>query len=354
MIFWLGAHVVLVSGLDEPIRYYSRDSVPSPALVRPPALRRGDTVALVAPASNLFEEAKLQYACQWLTKVGLKFKVGKHIFDSYSDMAGQDAERADDLHAMWADPAVSAIIPVCGGNGTARLLPLLDMALIASRPLLLVGYSDITALHLAIHQQSGLVTFYGPMACSFYRSNYTYRYWLKAVMSRRPIGLVTDPVPAEPWDPKYPPCRVVIAPGRARGRLTGGCMTVVHQLIGTPYQIDTAGKIVFLEDLLEEPHTIDRFLTHMLLTGKLADAAGIIVGECVDCKPGDSLHKVRTLNSSLERVLKERLGGLGIPVVYGMRLGHGVDQITLPLGITSSLQAEAGNVVFKIEESAAR
>jgi muramoyltetrapeptide carboxypeptidase len=326
----------------------------SPALVRPAALRKGDTVGLVAPGSTLFEEARLEYACQWLRKVGLKYKVGKHVFDSYSDMAGSDAARTDDLHAMWADPEVTAVIPVCGGNGTARLLPLLDLALLADNPKLFVGYSDITALHIAIHQRTGLITFYGPMACSFYKSNYTYQSWRKAVMSSRAIGLVSDPVPAAPWDPKYPPCRVIIAPGHAQGRLTGGCMTVLRQLTGTPFALETAGKIVFLEDLMEEPHSIDRFLSQMLLAGKLADAAGIIVGECVDCKPGDSHHKVLALNCSLESVLRERLGGLGIPVVYGLRLGHGIDQITLPLGVMASLQAEAGTVSFKIEESAAR
>ncbi len=322
-------------------------------IIKPRALRKGDTVGIIAPASPLFEEGEIEFTYQWLQKLGLKWKVGKHLFEKYSDFAGSDEARLEDLMTMWCDAEVDAIIPLRGGNGAARLLPLLDFELIAKNPKLFVGYSDITALLVPIHQRTGLVCFYGPMATSFFKTSYTYRYWMKAVMSNRPIGVVTDPIADRVWAPKYPPHRLVIAEGKAKARLTGGCMTVVRQLMGTPFEMETEGKIVFLEDLNEEPHQIDRFIAQLLLGGKLQKAAGIMIAECINCKPGNSHRHVLPLNYSVEAMLRERLGNLGIPVVYGMRFGHGEDQITLPLGAMASLEATKTGVRFKIEEHAA-
>jgi muramoyltetrapeptide carboxypeptidase len=322
-------------------------------IVKPRALRKGDTIGIIAPASPLFEHGDIEFMYQWLQKLGLRYKLGKHIFETYSDLAGTDEARLEDLHTMWADPDVAAIVPIRGGNGAARLLPHLDFELIRKNPKLFIGYSDITALHIPIHQRTGLVTFYGPMAASFYKANYTYHYFVKAVMSNKPIGLIVDPVPNEVWNPKYPPCRLVIAEGKTKARLTGGCMTLIRQLMGTPYEIDTRGKILFLEDLEEEPHSIDRYLSQLLLAGKLQQAAGIMIAECINCKPGDSNRNSFHLNYSVESVLRERLGNLGIPVVYGMRFGHGNDQATMPLGVMATLEARQNKVRFKIEENAA-
>lgn len=326
----------------------------TPPLVKPRALRKGDTVGIIAPSSPMFEEGEIEFAFQWLTKIGLKYKVGQHIFKTYSDYAGQDEARAEDFHTVWSDPDVDAIVPLRGGNGAARILPLLDFELIKSNPKLFVGYSDITALHVPIHQRTGLVTFYGPMSASFFKSSYSYHYFTKAVMSTRALGLIGDPVPNEAWSPVYPPPRLIIAEGKARGRLTGGCLTLVRQLEGTPYALDTKGKLLFLEDLEEEPHAIDRILSQLLLSGKLQQAAGILIAECVACKPGDSHRNALPLNYSVERVLRERLGNLGIPVVYGLRFGHGKDQFTVPYGVSAVLEASRSKVRFRIEESACR
>lgn len=330
----------------------SRTAVDSTPLVKPRALRRGDTIGIIAPSSPLFEEGEIEFAFQWLHKIGLKYKIGKHVFKSYSDYAGADEARAEDFHEIWSDPDVDAVVPLRGGNGAARILPLLDFELIRTQPKLFVGYSDITALHVPIHQRTGLITFYGPMAASFYKSSYSYHYFVKAVMSTRAIGLVTDPVPNEVWSPQYPPPRMIIAEGKAKGRLNGGCMTLIRQLEGTAYALDTRNKIVFLEDLEEEPHSVDRFLSQLLLAGKLQQAAGIMVAECISCKPGDSNRNSLPLNYSVERVLKERLGNLGIPVVYGLRFGHGKDQFTVPYGVNATLEASRSRVRLKIEGSA--
>lgn len=327
-------------------------TIAAPKLIKPRALRKGDTVGIIAPASPLFEESEIEFTYQWLQKLGLKWKVGKHFFQKYSDQAGTEEARVEDFMTMWCDPDIAGVLPIRGGNGAAKLLPLIDFEMLAKHPKVFVGYSDITALLVPIHQRTGLICFYGPTAAAFYKAGYTYHYWTKAVMSNRPIGIVTDPIPEKVWHPSYPPTRVVISEGIARARLTGGCMTVLKELIGSPFELDVEGKIVFLEDLHEEPHQIDRYITQMLLTGRLQKAAGILVAECINCKPGDSRRRRLSLNYSVESVLRDRLGNLGIPVVYGMRFGHGEDQLTLPLGAMATLDARHHRVRFKIDESA--
>lgn len=332
-----------------------KNGMPTPSsnsIIKPKHLVKGDTVGIVAPASPLENESEIEYTYQWLKKIGLKYKVGKHLFDSYSDFAGSDENRIADFNAMWADPEVKAVMPMRGGNGAARLLNGIDYDLIAKNPKIIVGYSDITSFLIAIHQKTGLVTFHGPMMGGFFEGSYTYHNYLKAVMNNKPIGVVTDKEEKELWNPEGPPTRFVIAKGKARGRLTGGCMTLIRQLMGTPYEIDTEGKILFLEDLDAEPHEIDRMLYQLHLAGKLEKAAGIVVGECTNCNPGGSGRNSFPLNFSLDRILEQRLSGLGIPVIYGLRFGHSKEKFTIPLGVMASIEATDNGVRFKIEESA--
>jgi muramoyltetrapeptide carboxypeptidase len=319
--------------------------------VKAKILKKGDTIGIIAPASILFEEGEIQTSFHWLRKLGLKWKLGDHLFDKYSDFAGSDLARAEDFHKLWADPEVSALMPLRGGNGSVQLLPHLDFELIKQHPKIIMGYSDITGLLLPIWQQTGLVTFHGPLLCSFYESPYTFNHFQRAVMTAKPIGLVTEPPPASPWGSQYLSSRLPITPGKARGRLAGGCLTVIRQLMGTPYEIDTEKKIVFLEDVSEEPFSIDRMLTQLLLAQKLQAAAGIIVGECVSCLPGESGRRKLSLNYSVEKVLRERLGPLGIPVVYGMHFGHGKEKFVLPIGAMANLEVTGDGARFEIEES---
>lgn len=325
---------------------------PSTSTVKARHLKKGDTVGICAPSSQLENPTELEYTYEWLKKLGLKCKLGKHFYESYSDFAGADEARLEDFHAMWADPEVKAVMPMRGGNGAARLLPRIDFDLIARNPKVICGYSDATALIVPIHQMTGLVTFHGPMMGGFFEGPYTYHNYVKAIMNNKPIGTIVDIPRKEPWNPEGPPARFVIAKGKARGRLTGGCMTVLKQMMGSRFELETEGKIVFLEDLDEEPHDIDRFLSQMLLAGKLQKAAGIIIGECVNCAPGGSKRNVFPLNFSMERVLQDRLGDLGIPVVYGMRFGHSGQKFTIPIGVLASLDVDAQGVRFKIEENA--
>ncbi|MBZ0184878.1 MAG: LD-carboxypeptidase, partial [Candidatus Obscuribacterales bacterium] len=275
-----------------------------------------------------------------------------HTFKRWSDLAGTDRQRAEDFHRMWADPEVKLILPIRGGNGSVRLLPHLDFDLIAANPKLLVGFSDITGFLIPIAQKTGLVTFHGPTAGSFFESEYTYDNFVRALMDSSSLGEVLDPEAKGEWNPDYPPCRLVIAKGKGRGRLTGGCMTLIRQLMGTPFEIETRGKILFLEDVGEEPHSIDRMVTQLKLAGKLDDLAGIVFGECVSCRPGNSRRNTLSLNYSIERMLKERFAQAEYPVVYGMRIGHSADKCTLPINITASLEIDDDLVLFKVEEPA--
>jgi muramoyltetrapeptide carboxypeptidase len=322
-------------------------------VIRPRALKKGALVGIVAPASPPFEEGDLEFSFQWLKKLGLRWKLGKHVTDRFGDLAGTDENRARDFHDMWEDPDVSAILPARGGNGSVRLLDKIDFDLIRRNPKILIGYSDITGLLIPIHQETGLITFHGATAGSFFESPYTYRYFELALMHPKPLGLITDPSVKDAWNPEYPPNRIVISAGKARGRLTGGCLSLIRQLMGTPWEIDTRDKILFIEDFQEEPHNIDRMLTQLELAGKIDDAAGIIIGECASCRPGDSKRNRIALNYSVEAMLKEKFSHLGKPVVYGMRLGHSREKFTLPLGVTAYLRADKnGAVTLKLEEPA--
>lgn len=319
--------------------------------IKPSVLKPGQTVGIIAPASPLFEEGQLQFVLHWLESLGLKYKLGQHIFAHHSDYAGTDAERIEDLHTAWRDPEVAAVLPIRGGNGAARLLPAIDFDLIAQHPKVFVGCSDITALLIAIYQKSNLVTFHGPTARTIFESAYTFHNFRHAVMSTMPLGQIRDPLKQTVWLPKYPPPRLVIATGACRGPLTGGSLTLIRQLMGTPYEIETAGHLLFLEDVGEEPYSIDSMLCQLLLAGKLQKAVGIIFGESIGCTPGHSRRHVLPLNASVERVLRERLNDLGIPVVYGLRLGHGDEKLTLPIGINASLNVGDEYVTFEIEDS---
>lgn len=325
------------------------------SVVLPRVLKPGSFVGIVAPASPPFEAGDLEYTFQWLKRLGLRWKVGRHVTDQLGVLAGADADRVRDLHDMWQDPEVDMILPLRGGNGAVRLLDKLDFSMIAKNPKILMGYSDITGLLIPIQQETGLVTFHGPTALSFFESPYTYYYFEKSVMQTNPLGLISDPTPKDEWDPEYPPPRLVIAEGKARGQLTGGCLSLIRQLMGTPWEVDCKGKILFLEDVEEEPHSIDRMLTQLELAGKIDDAAGIIIGECANCRPGDSRRNRMSLNFSVEKMLREKFSNLGKPVVYGMRLGHSREKFVLPLGVVATLKADAkGSVTLKIEEAATR
>ncbi|QDR82399.1 S66 peptidase family protein [Sporomusa termitida] len=303
--------------------------------LKPRRLRPGATLGVIAPAGPGNQE-QTAAGIAWLEQAGFRIKPGTTVSQELGYLAGPDALRAADLQAMFADPAVDGIICLRGGYGTMRLLELLDYDLIRQNPKVFVGYSDITALHTSIGQRAGLITFHGPMVASDMGKElplYTWDYFLQAVTAPAPLGLIANP-PLAP-DPAF------IVPGTAAGPLTGGNLSLLAATLGTPYEIDTAGKILCLEEVGEAPYRIDRLLTQLSLAGKLQAAAGIVFDVCADCET-----EAKPPSFTIAEVLAERLGSLGKPVLINLHFGHTADKATLPLGVNATLRPEDGGLVI--------
>ena len=314
-----------------------------PTLLRPRALRPGDTVGLITPSSYVSDPDRLIAAERTVRYFGLKPKFGGNVRKRDGYLGGSIEERLEDLHAMFADPAVSAIFAIRGGYGAAQLLDRIDYALIRKNPKIFLGYSDITALHLAIGKRAGMVTFHGPVALSDF-TEYTRKYFRHALFETNPLGAVTNPPETNPLRPAH--TLRAIRPGKARGRLEGGNLTLISTTMGTPFEIETRGRILLLEDVDEQPYSIDRMLTQLRLAGKFDGAAGIVFGECKDCRPRDYKPGFES-TLSFGEVLDEILGKLPVPVLSGLTFGHTGDQLTLPLGAMATLDADKGELTIE-------
>jgi muramoyltetrapeptide carboxypeptidase len=300
------------------------------------ALAPGDTVALVSPSSATDERLGLQLAGEAMQALGFKVKTGEHYASRYGHLAGTDAGRAGDINAMFADKAVKAIVCVRGGSGAARLLPLLDYDAIGANPKVLLGYSDITALHNAILARAGLVTFHGPIgAGSWNRFNVDQ---FRRVFFDRELMQYRNVV--EAGDELVPRRHrtLTITGGKARGELVGGNLSVLVALAGSPYLPDFTGKILFLEDVSEAPYRIDRMLTTLKLMGALDAIAGFVFGECTDCDPGEGYGSL-----TLDQIFDDHIKPLGIPAYRGAMIGHIREQFIVPVGGEVELDADAGS-----------
>jgi muramoyltetrapeptide carboxypeptidase len=309
---------------------------PPKKVIKPKRLSEGDTVGLVLPASNEMQADEIAFAREQLEALQFKVVVGRHAYDRHGYFAGTDRDRAEDVNRMFADPEIDGIFCYTGGWGTPRMLPFLDYGLIARNPKVIIGFSDITALLNAIYQRTGLVTFHGPVATSTLNP-YSVDNFRRVVMDDEAAGLLAPPEkkPNELVDRTN---RVVrLAPGNASGRLVGGNLTLVAALMGTPFEIDTAGAILFLEDIREEVYRIDRMLTQLALAGKLEKAAGIAFGRCTECN-------ARPSGFSLEDILRDRFESGRVPAIAGLSFGHIEHKLTLPIGIRATLDADAGTL----------
>ncbi|HEX5014523.1 MAG TPA: LD-carboxypeptidase [Candidatus Limnocylindrales bacterium] len=301
---------------------------------KPPRLREGDTVGLVAPANPWFSRSDLLRGLRGLEAWGLNVRIGEHVDDRHGYMAGSDADRAADLNAMWRDPEVRAIVCLTGGYGSPRIVPLLDREAIAANPKLVLGYSDITALHLAVAAWGDTITLYSNGAMGVGAADVTEfskATLHRALFSDEPYGPI-GPNPEDPWVR-------TISGGRATGRLIGGCFGLVEGTIGTPWEIDTRDRILFLESTVEhETYLMDNGLTHLRNAGKLDGVAGIVIGDM----PGKHSGEIQEL--SLEDVLEELLQPLGVPVIAGLPIGHGKHHATVPIGALATLDGDAGTL----------
>jgi muramoyltetrapeptide carboxypeptidase len=314
-----------------------------PKLLKGRLLRPGHTVGLITPSTYVSDPDRLLLAERTLDYFGLKMKLGRYVRRRDGYLGGSVEERLADLHDMFRDPAVNAIFAIRGGYGSAQLLNRIDYDLVRRNPKIFLGYSDVTALHLAIHKRTGLVTFHGPVTLSRF-SDYTQEHFRRALFTAEPLGRISNPPEKNQLRPSH--LLRAIRPGTARGPLVGGNLTLISTTMGTPYEIDTRGRILFLEDVGEQPYSIDRMLTQLRLAGKLEDAAGIVFGECRDCRPREFQPSFES-TFSLGEVLDHMLGGLKIPVLSGLTIGHTDDQLTLPLGVMATLDAEKGELAIE-------
>lgn len=320
-------------------------------LIKPPALHAGDAVALITPATDVSDPGELATAQAAIQYLGLRPKLGRNVGKRLGYLGGTIDERLDDLHAAFHDPEIRAVFCIRGGYGSAQLLDRIDYGLIRSNPKIFVGFSDITALHLAIRKETNLVTFHGPVVLfhgsAAHFNEYTLRVFRRALFETSPIGRLTNP-PSENALSNSHPIRT-IRHGTAQGRLVGGNLTLICSLMGTPYEIDTRDAIFITEDVGEPPYRIDRMLTQLRLAGKFATAAGVVFGECASCGPGDYMPEFSS-TLSLGEVLDQIVGRLNVPSCAGLLIGHTESQLTLPLGVLATVDADKGELV--IEESA--
>jgi muramoyltetrapeptide carboxypeptidase len=306
--------------------------------VKPPALLPGDTVGIVAPASNMKRES-LEAGCQALRQLGYKPFYFDSIFEQDLYFAGSAERRARELQQMFARDDVGAILCARGGYGANYLLGALDLRKIAAHPKIFVGYSDITALLTWFTDAAGLVTFHGPMVAKDFAVNdgVDLTSWEAAFTGISEWSLDLGPDSG---------VKALVA-GSREGILYGGCLSILAASLGTPYEIRTGGTILFLEDLAAKPYQVDRMLMQLKLAGKLADVRGIIFGEMLDCVQG------KDQGYTLEEVVLRVVGDLGVPVAYGLRSGHVTrSNITLPIGVRAALDVGRRDGSLRILEAA--
>jgi muramoyltetrapeptide carboxypeptidase len=287
-------------------------------LLKAKRLCEGDTVGLICPAGPVRED-RLESGIDTLRSMGLKVKLGDHARAVRGYLAGSDRDRAEDLNYMFRDSSIKGIFCVRGGFGATRILSLIDYRAIRQNPKVFIGYSDITALHLALEKGAGLVTFHGPMASEMTGDfpQYNRDCLERALFCARPLGEVKNP------EGENPP--QTLFPGSVEGPLRGGNLSLICSTLGTPYEIDTKGCILFLEEIGEPPYKIDRMLTHLRMAGKLRDAAAFVFGNwkgCTDEKNPDS--SVDSLIADLAE--RERK-----PCLSNLMIGHDRFNITIPL-----------------------
>jgi muramoyltetrapeptide carboxypeptidase len=294
----------------------------------------GGTIGVAAPASGFENRSDVLRGVEWWEERGYRVKLGEHVFKRDDYVAGDERDRAADLLAMFADPEVDVVQSLQGGYGSAQTIPHLDFDAIAASPKPFVGYSDITALHVAIRQRAGLATIYGYGLVGMGAKDGTdfSRDRLLQVLRGHGAGEV-------PRDPDDPYLRA-ISGGKVTAPLVGGCLWLLLQTMGTPWEIELEGSIFFFEDYDAPPWYVDGMLTQLAHAGKLAGVRGVVVGDMEKCDwREDRPEWPRT--RSIEDVLEHHLEPLGVPVLYKLPLGHGKHLAAVPLGVTATLDADA-------------
>ena len=309
-------------------------------VLKPRKLRKRDIIGLVAPASPPSDPEKIDRGVRYLESIGYRVKVGKHARNVYGYLAGTDEQRAEDVNAMFRDSSVKAIFVVRGGYGLHRILHQLDYRSIARNPKIVVGYSDLTALQLALWRKIGLVTFSGPMvAVEMYEGMepFTEEHFWTVLTSTTKLG--TLPAPAGESIRS-------MRSGKATGTLLGGNLSVLCALTGTPFCPTWKQALLVLEEVGEEPYRIDRMLMHLLHAKVLSSVKGLAFGRFIDCQPQDASKPHLTVEQVLDHVTRD----LNFPVVANLAYGHLPRKVTLPWGLRARIDGDRGRI--EILESA--
>lgn len=296
-----------------------------------PSLYPGARVALLCISSAVPED-RLETALAAVRALGLEPVLYPSCYyeNRHGYFAADDAQRAKDLQNAFAAPSIQGILSIRGGYGAHRLMGLLDLREIARHPKVFCGYSDVTALHIALNQCCRMVTFHTPMpSTEWYKGldEFTLTYLRRAL-----FGALTGPMPLGDKTE-------TLQGGRAKGPLCGGNLSLVCDSLGTPWEIDTRGKLLFLEDVGEKPYRIDAMLTQLRNAGKLDDCAGILLGYWTDCVPGEG-----ELSLTLDQIMEDLILPVGKPTLAGVPCGHSLPTMSLPLGATAILDAGAGTL----------
>jgi muramoyltetrapeptide carboxypeptidase len=310
--------------------------------LNPPRLRKGDVIGIVSPASTPSAQEKVDKGVCYLEGLGYRVKIGRNVMAQYGYLAGTDKERAADLNDMLRDPAVKAVFALRGGYGTPRILDLIDYRAARRDPKILVGYSDITGLQLALLRKAGLVTFSGPMVAVEMWNNidpFTEEHFWRIITSASRVGGLRNP--------DDEPLRAYNK-GRASGILVGGNFSLLASLMGTPYLPNLRKTILVLEDVDEAPHRIDRMFAQLRHAGVLKNIAGLVLGKFTDCVPSDPSKPHLTI----EQVLQEAVAAVGCPVLTNLQYGHIAKKLTIPFGVRATLDTRTGSL--NVSEGAVR
>lgn len=301
----------------------------------PKPLKKGDTVGIISPSAATADRMEFTYAKEAMEALGFKVKLGKNLTNRFGHLAGTDEERAGDLNQMFADSGVKAVICIRGGSGAARILPLIDYELVRNNPKPLLGYSDITALHCALHTQTGLITFHGPNGSgswnSFHVKQFEQVFFNKALVTYKNEGGKGDELVLKANRIQ------TLKGGNAEGKILGGNLTVLSALSGTPYYPDFQDAILFIEDIGEDPYRIDRMMSTLQLNGTLKQIKGFIFGQCNDCRPGGGYGAF-----TIDEIMDQYILPLGIPAYTGAMIGHISRQFIVPVGAKVKMNADAG------------
>jgi muramoyltetrapeptide carboxypeptidase len=312
--------------------------------VKPPALGEGATIAVVAPASPPQTRSETEQAVEYFEGIGHRVVLGPNHRKVHGYLAGTDAERAADLQWALSEPGIDMVHALCGGYGSARLYELIDWDAVGE-PRIVCGFSDITALHLALAARRDWVTFYGPNFLRFTRKKDELttetKDWFHRAFAPEPLGRVFE----DPDDPYV----LTVGEGVAEAPVVGGCLTLLCASIGTPYEVQTEGRVVMVEDLNTEPYLVDTALNHLVRAGKLDKAAGFVFGTAVNLNY-QTVPEGAESTLSVEEMLDELIAPLGIPAIANIPVGHGKHMATMPLG--ARVRLDAGAKTLEVVEAA--